>query len=108
MMESRWEMCFRDRARARFNMTADHSKKTVVEIEDEVRLTAELIFDFLYREGEMDLEQLREKVTHQVPFFDWGIGWLIGKGDIEIAPQGTSFSVRRKGPTPVVIPLRGN
>lgn len=87
----------------------DHTAKTAgVEVEDQVRLTAELIFDRLYREGELSLEDLRNSVSHEVPFFDWGLGWLLGKGDIEITPEESSFRVRRKPPTPVVIPLRGN
>ena len=89
-------------------MDAKHSKNSVIEIEDGVCGTAELIFDFLFREGEMELEQLREKVAHQVPFFDWGIGWLVGKGDIQIAGHEGAYMVRRKGTDPAVIPVRGN
>jgi hypothetical protein len=88
-------------------MAAEHSKQNVIEVEEAIRTTAELIFDFLFHKSEMELEQLREKVTHQMPFFDWAIGWLVGKGDIQIRRHEGTFIVRREGPTPVVIPLRG-
>ena len=80
----------------------------VIDVEDQVRLTAELIFEHLYRKGELNLDDLRNVVSPQVPFFDWACGWLIGKGDIKIIGNGTSFRIRRKPPTPVVIPVRGN
>jgi len=87
---------------------AGHEREnTVISIEEEIRLTAEFIFNLLYHEGEMGLESLREKASHRMPFFDWGIGWLVGKGDIEIISHNGSFSVRRTPPAPVIIPLRG-
>ena len=76
---------------------------------EQIRLTSELIFDVLYhQDGEMDIEQLREKVTHSMPFFDWAIGWLAEEDDIEIIPKDASFAIRRKAPSPAVFPLRSN
>lgn len=83
-------------------------KRHVIDVEEQVRLTAELIFEHLFREGEMNLDDLRKTVSPQVTFFDWACGWLIGKGDIRIIGDGRSFRIRRKPPTPVVIPVRGN
>jgi hypothetical protein len=88
-------------------MAAKHSKTKIIEVEDEIRETAELIFNFLFHENEVELEQLRRKVSHQLPFFDWAVGWLVGKGDIEITRRKGTFIIRREAPTPVVIPLRG-
>jgi hypothetical protein len=87
---------------------ANPARIGVFDVEEQVRLTAELIFEHLYREGEMNLDDLRNVVSPQVPYFDWACGWLIGKGDIVIVGNERSFRIRRKPPTPVVIPLRGN
>ena len=87
---------------------AGPARSAVVDLEEQVRLTAELIFEYLYREGEMNLNELRNAVSPQVPFFDWACGWLIGKGDIIIIGDGRSFRIRRKPPTPAVIPVRRN
>src|SRR6266567_6740617 len=85
--------------------TAGHTKENMSEVENEIRAAAEIIFNFLYHEGEITIEQLKEKAGRQAPFFDWGIGWLVGKGDNEIVDREGSFSVRRKAPAPAVIPL---
>lgn len=88
--------------------SASPARSGVFDVEEKVRLTAELIFEHLYREGEMNLDDLRNAVSPRMPFFDWACGWLIGKGDIKIVGDGRSFRIRRKPPTPVVIPVRGN
>ncbi len=84
------------------------AKSRVIDVEEQVRLTAELIFEHLYRDGEMKLDDLRNAISRHSPFFEWACGWLIGKGDIKIIGDGKSFRIRRNPPTPVVIPLRGN
>lgn len=86
----------------------EHARENAIDVEDTIRSAAEIIFDSLYHEGAITLEKLRKTVSREAPFFDWGIGWLVGKGDIEIIDHEGSFTVRRKGPAPVVIPLRGN
>ena len=40
---------------------AEHAKENVIGTEEEISATAEFIFYLLYHEGEMGLEQLREK-----------------------------------------------
>ena len=79
-----------------------------VEVLENIRAVAELIFDVLYRHGDMELGHLKQQVQHEPPVFDWAIGWLVGKGDIEIVSADGSFTVRRNGPTPALFPIRGN
>jgi len=84
------------------------TKQAAEEMLEKIRAVSELIFDVLYREGDMELEQLKKEVKHASPVFDWAIGWLVGKDDIEILPAGDSFTIRRNDPTPAVFPIRGN
>lgn len=84
----------------------DRTKK---DLKEEIRNTAELIFDVLYHhEGEMDIVELKEQVKRPEQLFDWGIGWLLGKDDIEVIGVNGSFSIRRTSPAPAVLPFRGN
>jgi hypothetical protein len=85
----------------------EHSHSTTNVLEN-IRAVSELIFDVLYREGDMELGRLKQEVKHESPVFDWAIGWLIGKDDIEVVSANGSYTVRRNGPTPAVFPIRGN
>jgi len=88
----------------------EHPPKEHAEVNmlENIRAVAELIFDVLYRQGDMELGHLKQQVHHESPLFDWGIGWLVGKGDIEIISTDGAITVRRDAPTPAVIPIRGN
>jgi hypothetical protein len=83
----------------------EHSVTNVLE---DIRAVAELIFDILYRHGDMEIEHLKQQVHREPPAFDWAIGWLIGKGDIEVTCTDGSFTVRRNPPSFALFPIRGN
>ena len=83
-------------------------QKAPANLLEEVRAISELIFDVLYRQGDMSLEHLKSEVHHESPIFDWGLGWLLGKGDIELVSENGVLTARRNPPTPAVIPIRGN
>jgi hypothetical protein len=89
-------------------MTDHITEHSTVEVLENIRAVAELIFDALYREGDLELGKLKREVKHESPMFDWAIGWLVGKGDIEIVSRGGSYAIKRNGPTPAVFPIRGN
>jgi hypothetical protein len=89
-------------------MTKHTTEQNAASAMENVRAVAELIFDVLYREGDMKIENLKQEVKHDSPVFDWAIGWLLGKGDIEMVSSGRSFTICRNAPTPAVIPIRGN
>ncbi len=89
-------------------MTNHTTENSNVEVLENIRAVAELIFDVLYRVGDMELGKLKREVKHESPMFDWAIGWLVGKGDVEIVSTGGSYSIKRNGPTPAVFPIRGN
>ena len=78
------------------------------DVQEEIRLAAESIFSALYHEGEMTLDTLQERVNWKSPIFDWALGWLVGKQDVEVKPRDSSFVLRRAAPAPAVFPLRGD
>jgi hypothetical protein len=84
----------------------EHSAKA--QIVENIRAVSELIFDVLYREGDMEMGKLKKEVKHESPVFDWAIGWMVNEDDIEIVPAGDSYTIKRNGPTPAVFPIRGN
>jgi len=77
-------------------------------VQEEIRTAAESIFSALYHDGEMTLDTLQEKTNWRSPIFDWALGWLVGKEDVEVKPLDGSFIFRRAAPAPAVFPLRGD
>lgn len=78
------------------------------DVQQEIRIAAESVFSALYHQGEMTLDALQEKVNWKSPIFDWALGWLIGKEDVEVKPLDGSFVFRRAAPAPAVFPLRSD
>ena len=75
---------------------------------EDIQLAAEAIFSALYHDGDTDLQELQEKVHWKSPIFDWALGWLVGKEDVEVTLANGSFRLKRAAPAPAVFPLRGN
>jgi hypothetical protein len=76
--------------------------------QEEIRMAAEAIFSTLYHDGNMELEALQERLNWKSPIYDWALGWLVGKEDVEVTPTGISFLLRRAAPAPAVFPFRGD
>jgi hypothetical protein len=83
-------------------------KESEFNMKEEIQLAAEAIFSALYHDGVTDLRDLQEKVNWKSPVFDWALGWLVGKEDVEVTPVNGSFRLKRAAPAPAVFPLRGN
>jgi hypothetical protein len=83
-------------------------KESDFNIKEEIQLAAEAIFSALYHDGDTDLQDLQERVNWKSPVFDWALGWLVGKEDVEVIPANGTFRLKRAAPAPAVFPLRGN
>jgi hypothetical protein len=86
----------------------EKSFHTQEDVQNEIRSAAESIFSALYHDGDMELEALQEKLNWKSPIFDWALGWLVGKEDVQVTPHNASFLLRRTAPAPAVFPLRGD
>jgi hypothetical protein len=73
-----------------------------------IERVTEAIFNVLYHEGDMDLQELRKKVGAPSHIFDMAIGSLVEKDDVELLQNSESFIAHRTDPAPAVFPLRSN
>jgi hypothetical protein len=75
---------------------------------EKIELTTEAIFNVLYHDGDMDLQELRKRVDAATDVFDMAVGALVARDDIELLQSGEYVIAHRKDPAPAVFPLRGN
>ncbi len=73
-----------------------------------IEMATEAIFNVLYHEGDMDLQEVRRKVNGSTSVFDMAVGALVEKGDVQLFQYGDSFILHRTDPAPAIFPLRGN
>jgi hypothetical protein len=73
-----------------------------------IELAAEAIFNVLYHEGAMDLQELRSKVDIPTDVFNMAVGSLVAKDDIQLRRNGDTLIVHRTSPAPAVFAFRGN
>ena len=65
-------------------------------MEEEIGITAGMIWHALNAKGELSLAQLKKEVNAKSPLFDWAIGWLAREGKIVITGEKRSFRVALK------------
>ncbi len=65
-------------------------------MQEEIGLTAGMIWQALDSKGELSLAQLKKAVNGKAPVFDWAIGWLAREDKIVITPEKRSFRLRLK------------
>jgi hypothetical protein len=75
---------------------------------ESIELAAEAIFEVLYHEGDMNLQELRSKVDIPAHMFDMAIDWLVGKDDVQLLREGDTLIAHRTEPAFAVFPFRGN
>jgi hypothetical protein len=73
-----------------------------------IERVTEAIFNVLYHEGDMDLQELRKTVGAPSHILDMAIGSLVEKDDVELLQNSESFIAHRTDPAPAVFPLRSN
>lgn len=65
-------------------------------MEEEIGITAGMIWHALNAKGELSLAQLKAEVNGKMPLFDWAIGWLAREGKIVITREKRSFRAALK------------
>ena len=63
-------------------------------MQEEIGITAGLIWHALHTKGELSLAQLKREVNGKTPVFDWALGWLAREENIVITREKRSFRVR--------------
>ena len=65
---------------------------------EEVRNASQRLVGVLNERKEMGLELLKGEMGLEGDILSWAIGWLIRDDAVEVIPNGSSYSVRRKEP----------
>jgi hypothetical protein len=60
-------------------------------MQDEIGLTAGMIWNALDTKGELSLAQLKSAANGKTPIFDWAIGWLAREDKIVITQAKRSL-----------------
>jgi hypothetical protein len=65
-------------------------------MQEDIGITAGVIWQALSTKGELSLVQLKKEVKGNAPIFDWAIGWLAREDKVVITRKKRSFYVRVK------------
>ena len=66
-------------------------------MQEEIGITAGVIWQALSTKGELSLAQLKKEVHGKTSVFDWAIGWLAREDKIVITPEKRSFRLCLRG-----------
>jgi hypothetical protein len=68
-----------------------------VEMQEEIGITAGVIWGALDTKGEVSVARLKKAVNGKTPIFEWAVGWLMCEDKLIITPDKRSFRLRLKG-----------
>jgi Winged helix-turn-helix domain (DUF2582) len=65
-------------------------------MQEEIGITAGVIWQALNTNGEMSLAALKKEVNGKAPIIDWAIGWLAREDKIIVTREKRSYIIRLK------------